>query len=62
MSKLTTKQRNSLPASTFAGPDRSYPIPDKNHAKAALALINKKPMTPEQRAHVRAVAEAMLRR
>jgi hypothetical protein len=37
MAKLTAKKRGSLPASTFAGPDRSYPIPDKGHVKAALA-------------------------
>lgn len=35
MSKLSASERNSLPASDFAGPDRSYPIPDKGHAKAA---------------------------
>ena len=36
MAKLTTKERNKLPASTFAGPDRSYPIEDENHARNAL--------------------------
>ena len=37
MAKLTSKARNALPASTFAGPDRSYPIPDKSHAANAKA-------------------------
>lgn len=37
MAELTTKHRNALPASTFAGPDRSYPIPDASHARNALA-------------------------
>ena len=37
MAKLTAKRRNALPASTFAGPDRSYPIPDASHARNALA-------------------------
>ena len=37
MSVLTAARRNKLPASTFAGPGRSYPIPDENHAKAALS-------------------------
>lgn len=37
MAKLTTKQRNKLPNSTFAGPNRSYPIPDKAHAANAKA-------------------------
>lgn len=37
MAPLTTAQRNALPDSTFAGPDRSYPIPDKSHAANALS-------------------------
>jgi hypothetical protein len=37
VSKLTAKRRNALPANTFAGPDRSYPIPDASHARNALA-------------------------
>lgn len=37
MSKLTTKKRNALPGSSFAGPDRSYPVNDKAHAVNAKA-------------------------
>lgn len=37
MSKLTTKQRNALPDKVFAGPHRSYPIPDRAHAINAKA-------------------------
>jgi hypothetical protein len=37
MAKLTTKARDKLPAREFAGPDRSYPIPDKSHARNAKA-------------------------
>lgn len=37
MAKLTSSARNKLPASTFAGPDRSYPIEDASHARNALA-------------------------
>lgn len=37
MAKLSSADRKSLPKSEFAGPDRSYPIPDKSHAKNALA-------------------------
>ena len=37
MSKLTTKGRNSLPDSKFAGPGRSYPVNDKSHAANAKA-------------------------
>jgi hypothetical protein len=37
MAKLTTKARNALPDSAFAGPNRSYPIEDKSHARNAKA-------------------------
>jgi hypothetical protein len=37
MAKLTTKARKALPKGEFAGPDRSYPIPDKSHARNAKA-------------------------
>jgi len=40
MAKLTTKQRNALPASAFADPaNRAYPIHDKAHADDALARL-----------------------
>ncbi len=35
MSKLTSKGRNALPTSKFAGPDRSYPVDTKGRATAA---------------------------
>lgn len=41
MSKLTTKQRNKIPTKEFAGPNRSYPINDSNHARAALSMVSK---------------------
>lgn len=37
MAKLTAKQRKKLPASEFAGPDRSYPVNDRAHAANAKA-------------------------
>jgi hypothetical protein len=37
MAKLTSKERNKLPQGEFAGPGRSYPIPDENHAADAKA-------------------------
>jgi hypothetical protein len=37
MAKLTAKARNALPDSSFAGPNRSYPIQDKAHARNAKA-------------------------
>jgi hypothetical protein len=44
MAKLNAKKRNALPTSTFAGPDRSYPINDRSHAANAKARVaNKSP-------------------
>lgn len=37
MAKLDTKERKALPASKFAGPGRSFPVPDKAHAANAKA-------------------------
>lgn len=43
MTKLSTEERNELPASKFADPkDRKYPIPDRSHAKNALARVANK--------------------
>ena len=35
MAKLSTADRKALPAGKFAGPGRSFPVNDKNHAQAA---------------------------
>lgn len=37
MAKLSASARKALPKSTFAGPNRSYPVPDKSHAGNAKA-------------------------
>ncbi len=37
MAKLTPGARKKLPAAKFAGPDRTYPVPDKSHAANAKA-------------------------
>lgn len=37
MATLTAAKRKRLKDSQFAGPDRSYPIPDKSHAVNAKA-------------------------
>jgi hypothetical protein len=37
MSRLTTAQRKKLPKSSFAGPNRSYPVNDRAHAANAKA-------------------------
>lgn len=40
MAKLTASARRAIPTEDFAGPDRSYPIEDKSHARNALARIS----------------------
>lgn len=37
MAKLSTEERKKMPKGEFAGPDRSYPVPDKSHAANAKA-------------------------
>lgn len=41
MARLTTKQRNALPASDFAGPNRTFPINDKTHAVQAERMVGR---------------------
>lgn len=52
MAKLHAKQRNALPTKDFAGPDRSYPIADRSHARNALARASGKPVEKRVRAAV----------
>ena len=52
MAKLTAKTRNAIPTKDFAGPDRSYPIADKSHARNALARASGKPVAGRVRAAV----------
>lgn len=40
MARLTYQQRKKLPGSAFAGPNRSYPIPDESHARNALSRVS----------------------
>ena len=40
MARLTAKARNKIPSKDFAGPDRSYPIEDKAHARNALSRVS----------------------
>ena len=47
---LSTKERNSLPAKDFAGPDRSYPINDANHARNALSRVSQFGSSAEKKA------------
>jgi hypothetical protein len=40
VARLTTSDRKALPAKDFAGPGRSYPIPDASHARNALSRVS----------------------
>jgi hypothetical protein len=65
MSKLTTKRRNALPKSTFAGPGRSYPVPDKAHAANAKARaaqqVKAGNLSPTAKKKIDARADGVLR-
>ena len=62
MAKLSAAQRKKLPKKTFAGPGRSFPINDKNHAKAALIDVGRaKGLSPAQKAKIKARAKAKLK-
>lgn len=67
MAKLTTAQRKKLPSKSFALPGKgtgpsgkgpgSYPIPDKAHARNALARVAQHG-SPSEKARVRAKVHA----
>ena len=51
-----------MPKSEFAGPGKSFPIPDKGHARAALIDVSRaKGLSSEEKAHIKAVAREKLR-
>lgn len=64
MAKLSMRSRKSLPSSSFALPGKgkgpsgkgsgSYPIPDKSHARNALARASGKSVESTVRAKVKA--------
>lgn len=53
MAKLTAQDRKELPKADFAGPDRSYPVNDENHARNALARASQN-ATPDLKAKITA--------
>ncbi len=63
MGTLNAKQRAKSATITTKSGEKKYPIPDKAHAKAALARIDqaKPPLTPAQKAKVRAKAHRVLK-
>jgi hypothetical protein len=64
MGKLSAAARRRLPASDFAGPNRSFPVEDRAHAEAALRLVGRAvkagSVTPAEAEQIRAKAYARL--
>ena len=64
MGKLTTKGRDRLKNSQFAGKDRSYPVNNKSHAKNAKAraseMYNKGKLSAGEKAKIDAKANKVL--
>lgn len=48
MADLTTTERKKLPAKDFAGPNRSYPVENKAHARDAKARASEQ----EHKGHI----------
>jgi len=59
MAKLTAAKRRAIPKSEFAGPGRSYPIPDRAHAVLAKAMATRF-ASPAERATIDRKANAKL--
>lgn len=60
MARLTAAERKALPDSAFAGPNRTFPVEDANHARAAMMLAGHEP--EKYRTHIDAKADLMLGR
>ncbi len=65
MTKLTSKERNKLPKSDFGLPGKkAYPMPDKSHARNALAraseMENKGKLSASSKAKIDAKAHRIL--
>jgi len=64
MARLTAKDRGKLPAGDFAGPGRSYPVPDKSHAADAKAratqAVKAGRMSASERERIDRKADAVL--
>lgn len=64
MSTLTTKKRNALPKSQFAGPGRSYPVDTRARAVAAKGratqAVEAGRMSPAQASKIKTAANKKL--
>ena len=62
MARLTAAKRNALPASDFAGPNRTFPINDKTHAALAERMTGRSKkagnITAGQAARIKGKAKA----
>lgn len=62
--KLTTAARKAIPTKEFAGPGRSYPVPDKSHAVNAKARATQQVaagnLSPASAAKIRKMANKVL--
>jgi hypothetical protein len=56
MVKLTTAGRDKIAPKNFAGPNKSYPIENANHARNALSRVSQNG-SPAVKAEVRAKVE-----
>lgn len=66
MAKLTPAARKALPKSQFAGPGKSYPVPDASHAANAKAraaqAVKAGRMSKAQEQRIDAKANAVLKK
>lgn len=64
MADLTSGKRAHMPAKDFAGPNKSFPISDKEHARLAISGATRSEragnISPSQEAHIKAEARAKL--
>lgn len=59
MARLTAAKRKNIPTSEFAGPNRTYPVPDRSHAIAAKAYASRY-ASPSERSKIDAKADRVI--
>ncbi len=63
VARLNKASRDALPTKDFAGPHRSFPVNDADHARAALMDMNMaKGLTAAEKSEIRAQARKELKR
>jgi hypothetical protein len=55
--KLSTEKREALPAKSFCGPNKSFPVPDCAHVTAARRLIGRAKLSEDQKKAVLACVD-----